>query len=328
MKDCLLDYHVYADDISIFCDSIWIANLLLLERVIGKILIALSSLKLNVNYSKTQCLFVKNLRVPFPENLVLDGYNIKVKDSIKLVSVVLNSTLSFCKFIYVVCASCHYQWKRISSFRKQVSLETTKLLILTFVIRRLDYCNSLFYGLPENLIEKQQSVHNKAANKNFLYENSTSNTVLLRELHWLTIPSTNYIKLPFSCMKFSISCLCLPISQILFSLRNRYSSTISDKRMTWNYLWNPPKIILVNAAPGWLVQSCWILFLKITMQGINWYLHVWSWNISLQFMNALSFEKATISTSTSPILSVFFEFGTWTCTSLLLGKKSLLRDFF
>ena len=44
-----------------------------------------------------------------------------------------------------------------------LSFESNQVLIHAFVTSKLDYCNSLYYGLPDFLIKKLQYVQNSAA---------------------------------------------------------------------------------------------------------------------------------------------------------------------
>ena len=60
-------------------------------------------------------------------------------------------SLSFCSL---------YKIRRIRKYRSYKSAQT---LILALVIGRLDYCNSLLYGLPASYIIKLQRVQNAAA---------------------------------------------------------------------------------------------------------------------------------------------------------------------
>ena len=53
-----------------------------------------------------------------------------------------------------------YNTKRIL---KHLSLKSTETLIHAFVSSRLDYCNSLLYGLSQAQIDKIQRVQNAAA---------------------------------------------------------------------------------------------------------------------------------------------------------------------
>ena len=57
-----------------------------------------------------------------------------------------------------------------------------------FITSRLDYCNSLLYGLPDTEISKLQKVQNAAARLDtFSSTFSYVNTPVLYELHWLQV---------------------------------------------------------------------------------------------------------------------------------------------
>ena len=45
------------------------------------------------------------------------------------------------------CASAFYHLHNISRIRRFLSADTTKALVHAFVTSRVDYCNSLLYGL-------------------------------------------------------------------------------------------------------------------------------------------------------------------------------------
>ena len=105
----------------------------------------LAALKLNVNSSKTLCIFVTNLRVRLPETITIDGIRIEIKDRVKVLGVTLDNKLSFSSFINGTCAKS-YHLRRVTPIQKFLSFDPTKLLILTLIIGRLDYCNSLLDG--------------------------------------------------------------------------------------------------------------------------------------------------------------------------------------
>ena len=80
--------------------------------------------------------------------------------------------------------SFYYNTKRIL---KHLSLKSTETLIHAFVSSRLDYCNSLLYGLSQAQIDKIQRVQNAVARLIFKQPKFSHITPVLYQLHWLTI---------------------------------------------------------------------------------------------------------------------------------------------
>jgi len=62
-----------------------------------------------------------------------------------------------------VCRSGYHQLRQLRPLIRSTSAEAVKMLVQAFIPCRLDYCNSLFYGIAENLMSRLQSVQNAAA---------------------------------------------------------------------------------------------------------------------------------------------------------------------
>ena len=75
----------------------------------------------------------------------------------------------------------------ISKIRKYLTEETTEILVHAFVSSKLDYCNSLLYGLPKHMISSLQSVQNTAARIVTLTKKFDHITPVLIQLHWLPV---------------------------------------------------------------------------------------------------------------------------------------------
>ena len=56
------------------------------------------------------------------------------------------------------CASTFYHLHNVSRIRRFLSTDTTKAIVHAFVTSRVDYCNSLLYGLPASHLNKVQRV--------------------------------------------------------------------------------------------------------------------------------------------------------------------------
>ena len=66
-------------------------------------------------------------------------------------------------------------------------METTISLVHAFITSKVDYCNSLLYGVPKYLLLRLQRVLNCAARIVFKSNKYDHITPLLKELHWLPI---------------------------------------------------------------------------------------------------------------------------------------------
>jgi len=66
-----------------------------------------------------------------------------------------------------------------------LSEDASKTLVQAFVSCRLDYCNSLFFGISEGMMNWLQSVQNPAARLVTGTRRSDHISPVLRQLHWL-----------------------------------------------------------------------------------------------------------------------------------------------
>ena len=83
--------------------------------------------------------------------------------------------------------SSFFYLHNIKKIRKFLSADFTAMLIHAFISCRLDYCNSLYYGLPACQIVKLQRVQNAAAKLVYRQPRFAHVTPLLHDLHWLPV---------------------------------------------------------------------------------------------------------------------------------------------
>jgi len=80
-----------------------------------------------------------------------------------------------------------------------MTAEAARTVAAAFIARRLDYCNSLLYGLPpDTQLRKLRSVQNATARLIAGTRRRHHITLVLRELHWLPIRER---------VKFKLACL-------------------------------------------------------------------------------------------------------------------------
>ena len=59
-----------------------------------------------------------------------------------------------------MCRACYYHLKDLRRIRKFLSVETAALLANSMISSRLDYCNSLLYGVSKHNVAKLQMIQN------------------------------------------------------------------------------------------------------------------------------------------------------------------------
>jgi len=74
--------------------------------------------------------------------------------------------------------------RQLRTVRRQVPTSMFQSLIFALVLFRLDYCNSVLFGLPASLIQRLQSVQNAAVRLIFRSWRSERITPALITLHW------------------------------------------------------------------------------------------------------------------------------------------------
>ena len=86
-----------------------------------------------------------------------------------------------------VCRTCFFHISRIWKIRKFLTQEATQALVQANITSRLDYCNSLYYGLSTSLRDRLQRVQNAAARVIVKAGKQEHITPVLKNLHWLPI---------------------------------------------------------------------------------------------------------------------------------------------
>ena len=93
------------------------------------------------------------------------------------------------KHISSICCASFLELRRIASIRPYLSQSAAVRLVAAMVISRLDYCSSVFIGLPAEQIARLQRVQNNAARLVLKKRRRDHVTPLLKELHWLPVNS-------------------------------------------------------------------------------------------------------------------------------------------
>ena len=101
-------------------------------------------------------------RVDCHDVLVL-GTRVAISDTARDLGVVIDRELSLAAHVTAVCNSGYNQLCQLRPVVRSLSVNATKMLVQAFISCRLDYCNSLLFGISDGLLRRLQSVQNPAA---------------------------------------------------------------------------------------------------------------------------------------------------------------------
>ena len=77
--------------------------------------------------------------------------------------VLFDESLNMVPQVTAMCKSAFYRLRKIRLIRKHLTFDAAQRLVQALVTSKLDYCNSLLYGLPKNVIKQLRRVQNAAA---------------------------------------------------------------------------------------------------------------------------------------------------------------------
>ena len=153
---------------------------------------------LKLNLSKTQVIFFgrKNGFSLFSVNMSLEE-KIFYSDenmTVETLGIILDSKLSLQAQVANVVKSSYFNLKKLQQIRHCLNTDTRLLLVKSFVISKLDYCNMLLINSSQTLIGKLQRVINAAVRFVYNLRLSQHVTEYARRCHILPAKYRIYFK--------------------------------------------------------------------------------------------------------------------------------------
>jgi hypothetical protein len=144
--------------------------------------------KLKLNGDKTELLVIHSRYRPSPVFSLNCGYDIITpSDMARNIGVIFDKNMTMIPQLNSVCKGACYHLRNIAKIRIFLTPKSTEILVYAFISSKLDYCNSLLYGVPKFQLQKLQHVQNAAARlitQSCKYDHITS---VLINLHWLPV---------------------------------------------------------------------------------------------------------------------------------------------
>ena len=144
---------------------------------------------LKINPDKTEIiLFTPNCKVNTINGVILsNGDCVRFSSSARNLGFHFDSHMTLEPHINNLVSHCYKLLKDVRIVRNLLTKEETEQLVHAIISSRLDYCNSLFFGLNKSEINKLQKVQNAAARLVLERRKCDSIRTGLINLHWLRI---------------------------------------------------------------------------------------------------------------------------------------------
>ena len=113
--------------------------------------------KLKLNEEKTEFIVfgtrrqLKNLKII---SFLLGWDTFLRSNTARNLGVIMDQYMDMSSHVASVCKVCYHRLRSIWKIRQFLTKESTKILVHAMVISKLDYCNSLLYGINQYLIAK------------------------------------------------------------------------------------------------------------------------------------------------------------------------------
>ena len=197
IKQCNIQYHMYADDITLYSfadpkDPVAVNEALrALSDCVQQVQKWMQLNMLKLNSDKTEFIVFSSPRFKH----LLSDISLKISDStilspgtsVKILGVTFDSVMKMDQHVTSLCRSLHYHLSNIARIRPYINKEACGHAVRTLISTRLDYANSLLFGIRAVDIQRLQRVQNRAAKLVFQVGKYEHVTPLLNELHWLPI---------------------------------------------------------------------------------------------------------------------------------------------
>ena len=122
------------------------------------------------------------------KTMTIGEHSIESSTFAKNLGVTFDSELGMDLHVNNITRSCFYQLRQLRSIRRSLSTDAAKTLVHSLISSRVDYCNSIFYGVTDVVVRRLQSVLNAAARLISNKRKFDHITPVLRDhLHWLPI---------------------------------------------------------------------------------------------------------------------------------------------
>ena len=112
-----------------------------------------------------------------------------LSSKVRNLGAIFDNKMKHISHVNTVYQKVYNQLRNIGNIQKYLSQETKEIIVHALVTTRLDYLNSILYGLPDYIIKRLQRLLNAAARIITNLRKYYHITDAMKKLHWLQIDS-------------------------------------------------------------------------------------------------------------------------------------------
>ena len=207
IKQHMMLYHKYADDTQLYNSSApnqVSMSILETENCVSDVDSWMCINKMKNNKDKLEaiaCSTSYKIKSLEHSHITVGESTIHFSNYVKVLGVHIDKTLSMESQISYLCKIYYLELKRIAHIRPYIDVNASKTLVSSFILSRLDYCNSLLAGISKDKLSKLQRIQNSAAKLVLQVSKFEHTTPLLKDLHWLPVHLRIDYKIALFCFK-------------------------------------------------------------------------------------------------------------------------------
>ena len=166
--------------------------------------------------------------------------------TVKNLGVNLDSTMLMSDQVTSICQSANFHLRNLTRIRMYIDQNTCHAAVRALITSRLDYANSLLFGISQTDCKRLQLLQNRAAKLIYCASKYDHVTPLISDLHWLTV--SNRIK--FKLLTLVYKCTTDSAPSYLTELTCIYSPTRSLRSSSDNRLLRTPRTKTTSGDKG------------------------------------------------------------------------------
>ena len=138
-------------------------------------------------------------------SITIGNAQVTFKQSVKKLGIALDCHLTMNAHVSNIAQTCYFELRRLASMRGFLTSTATATLVSSFVLSRIDYCNSLLFCSTRDVTSLLQRIQNYAARVILCLPMSSSTTTHLKSLYWLPVNVRSTYKMSLTCCRKDIA---------------------------------------------------------------------------------------------------------------------------